>query len=438
MSQGEIRFGESLPVLHTGIPGPRSQALAQRLAHVESPNITRLEPAPIFWAAAHGANVRDVDGNVFVDLTAGFGVASAGHSNPAVTAAISAQAAELAHGLGDVQPSAVKVALLERLAAISPDSLDVGILGSAGAEAVEAALKTAWLRTRRPVTVAFEGAYHGLTLGALAVTHREEFRAPFEPLVKADVRFAPFPTGTADLPAALLTLDSLLDDSVGTILVEPIQGRGGIRVPPPGFLPALRQRCDGHHRVLVFDEIYTGIGRTGRWFACEHVNVVPDLLLVGKGITGSIALSACLGTREVMSAWPPSTGEAIHTSTFLGNPIACAAALAQINVIEERGLMRRATEIGDRISQRARKWCEQFRAVVETRGLGAIQAVALGAADRASAPRICELALQRGIILLPEGPASNVLALTPPLVISDGQLDHALNVVEAALGDCLF
>jgi 4-aminobutyrate aminotransferase/(S)-3-amino-2-methylpropionate transaminase len=431
-------FGQWLPGLRTEIPGPESRALATRLALVESRNITCLEPRPpIFWSEAHGANVRDVDGNVYIDLTAGFGAASAGHSNRAVVHALAHQAEQLAHGLGDVHPPAIKVELLEKLAAITPGPLAVSILGSAGAEAVEAALKTAWLRTGRPTIVAFEGSYHGLTAGALAVTHRLEFRTPFLAVLNPHVRFVPFPHSETDLPTVLGRLDAALDDSVGAVLVEPIQGRGGMRVPPVQFLPALRARCNGRQRLLIFDEIYTGMGRTGAWFACEHSNVVPDLLVLGKGLTGSVPLSACIGTADVMAAWPPSQGEAIHTSTFLGNPIACAAALAQIEELLNLQLIPRAHTLGEKIQKRARQWSSRWPVVQPARGMGALQGVPLSASKPGLAQAICARALARGIILLAEGPEADVLALTPPLVVTDAQLEHALTVIECSLEDCL-
>lgn len=433
------------------LPGPVSRTLARRLAGVESRNVTRItEDGPIFWAAARGANVVDADGNVYVDLTAGFAVAAAGHANPRVAAALGAQAAVLPHGLGDVSPPEIKVRLLERLAALAPGELGVTILGSAGAEAVEAALKTALLATGRPGVLAFTGAYHGLTYGALACTWREEFRAPFAAQLNQGVRFAPYPyayrwAGSGDVVAAsLAAVRRLLDEAatsplpIGCILVEPIQGRGGIVVPPDGFLAGLRRLADDRGLVLVFDEIYCGLGRTGRWFACEHDGVIPDVLVVGKALTGALPLSAAIGTRRVMDAWPPSAGEALHTSTFLGNPVSCAAALAQLSEIEERGLVARAAELGARLRRRLDGWIGRHAAVGEVRGRGLMQGVELvrpGGREPAGglALRVADAALRRGVLLLTEGPRANVLAFTPPLVITEAQLDFAVDVVEEEL-----
>jgi len=444
--------GDELGRVRGPVPGPVSRALARRLATVESRNITHVtEEGPIFWTAARGANVRDADGNVYVDLTAGFAVAAAGHGNPRVTAELGAQAAVLAHGLGDVYPPEVKVRLLERLAALAPGELGVSILGSAGAEAVEAALKTAFLATGRAGVVAFTGGYHGLTYGALACTWREEFRAPFAAQLNPGVRFAPYPYryrwgGAGDVVAAsLAAVRRIVDEAesspmpIGCILVEPVQGRGGIVVPPDGFLAGLRRLADERGLVLVFDEIYCGLGRTGRWFACEHEGVVPDVLVVGKALTGSLPLSAAIGTRRVMDAWPPSAGEAMHTSTFLGNPVSCAAALAQLSEIEERGLVARAAELGARLRARLDGWVRRFPAVGEVRGRGLMQGVELVRPGRGREPagelalRVAAAALRRGVLLLTEGPHANALAFTPPLVIAEPQLDFALDVLEEEL-----
>jgi 4-aminobutyrate aminotransferase / (S)-3-amino-2-methylpropionate transaminase / 5-aminovalerate transaminase len=434
--------GDELPHLATPVPGPRSLELGRRLGVVESRNITALDPPPIFWTDAAGAAVRDADGNVYIDLTAGFGVAHAGHANPAVTRAISGQAARLAHGLGDVHPPEPKVRLLERLADIAPGELGVTILAGSGAEAVEAALKTAVMRTRRPGIIAFEHAYHGLTYGALAATHRANFRSPFRRQLFDGVRFAPWPEPTDRAVAA--TLDAVRryiaeaeagDAPVGAVIIEPILGRGGLRVPPPGFLAALRDVCDGERTLLIFDEVYTGCGRTGRWFACEHEDVVPDVLVVGKALSGSIPISAAIGTGDAMSGWPASHGEAIHTSTFLGNPIACAAALAQLDAIAAGGLLERARELGERIAARAADWEQRFPAVGACRGRGLLRGVPVAGPGRALA--VTAACLADGVLVLTEGPEGDVLAITPPAVITTGQLDVALTVIERALTQIL-
>lgn len=430
--------GEQLPHLVTPIPGPRSQQLADRLRRVESRNITQTDPhAPIFWESAHGANVRDVDGNVYVDLTSGFGVANAGHSNTAVTSAIAQQSARLAHALGDVYPAEIKVRLLERIAGIMPPALEVTILANSGAEAVEAALKTAVMRTKRSGVLAFEDAYHGLTYGALGVTHRNHFRAPFESQLFAGVRFALFPDSTTAADDAVAEIDRILQHAetsehpIGCIIVEPIQGRGGIVVPPPWFLQALRARCDGQQRILVFDEIYVGMGRCGYWLASEHWNVIPDVAIIGKGLSGALPLSAAIGTRDVMDAWPASTGEAIHTSTFIGNPIACAAALAQIDAIESGGLLERARVLGERIQSRAQQWQARFQFVRGCRGLGLIQGIIMEDAQRAL--HVVNRCLEQGVLLLMEGTYADVVAITPPAVITDEQLLFALDTIESSL-----
>ncbi len=431
------RFGLQLPLRLTEIPGPRSARLAVRLGQVESRNISpgRQRP-PIFWAAACGANVRDADGNVYIDLTAGFGVAAAGHANRRVARAIARQASRLAHALGDVHPPVTKLRLLERLAQLAPGDLSVSILASSGAEAVEVALKTAVLRTGRPRIVAFEGSYHGLTYGALAVTARAEFRRPFQEQLFAGVRFAPYPDGQRGDSAAesLRAVEAELAAGAGAVIVEPVLGRGGIVVPPADFLPGLRRLCDEHGAVLIFDEIYTGFGRTGRWFACEHFRTVPDILVVGKALSGSLPLSVAIGTPAVMEAWPPWTGEAIHTSTFLGNPVACAAALANLREIGRRGLVARAASFGNRVALRTERWAMRFPAIVAAPcGIGLLRGVHLRPAAEPLALQLAERCLRAGVIVLAEGPAADVLAITPPLSISRAQLGYALDVIETEL-----
>jgi len=412
------------PALVTEIPGPRSRELAKRLAGVESRNVTCLGPdPPIFWERAAGATVHDVDGNRYVDLGGGFGVANVGHAHPRVVAAVQAQAARLLHGMGDVHPPAVKVELLEALCARFPGGGPArAVLSSSGSDAVETALKTALLATGRAGVVAFESAYHGLSLGALDATWRPDFREPFRARLPGATVFARY--GDAD-DAARAAREA--PQPIGAVLVEPVQGRGGERVPPEGFLRALRALCDREGWLLVADEVYTGFGRTGRWLACEHEDVTPDLLCLGKGLASGMPLSACVGRAEVMDAWPTSQGEALHTQTYLGHPPGCAAALASLAVIEEEGLVARAARLGAGALERLRAATAGRPGVREARGLGLMIGVECDTPARAlAATRRC---LERGVLLLPSGDDGRVLSITPPLVIGEEALDFALDIV---------
>jgi 4-aminobutyrate aminotransferase-like enzyme len=218
---------------------------------------------------------------------------------------------------------------------------------------------------------------------------------------------------------------------IGAIIIEPKLGRGGLHVPPAGILAALRERCDGQRVILIFDEVYTGCGRTGRWFACEHEGVVPDVLVVGKALSGSLPISAAIGSRAVMTAWPPSEGEAIHTSTFLGNPIACEAALAQLDAIRSGDLIRRADRLGEVIREKTSAWAAHYQDVEAPRGRGLLQGAPMRGAGQAL--RVAERCLHRGVLVLAEGTAGEVLAITPPAVITEVQLDFALAVIEEAI-----
>ncbi len=405
-----------LPLLKTRIPGPKSRALARQLRHYESRNITYVSDHwPIFWQRAAGANVWDVDGNRYIDLTAAFGVTNVGHTNPRVVAAIQKQAGQLLHAMGDVHPNELKLKLARELVGLTFGRWNKSegrvIFANSGAEAVEVATKTAAIHTKRPGIIAFEGAYHGLTYGALDTTWRADFRSPFS---KQLGHF------TAHVPFGRLPDVAKIQD-FGAVIVEPIQGRGGIVVPPNDFLPRLRRFCDDHGLVLILDEIYTGFCRTGRWFACEHSGVVPDLVCVGKAMAGGFPISACIGSAKVMDSWPESRGEAIHTSTFMGNPLGCAAALASVGEMKRLKLDARSRELGDWLAARLAR-------IGKVRGRGLMLGLEVD-----NAVPIIEKLLQRGVLALPEGSQSEVLGLTPPLVITKRQLDHCL----VALGDSI-
>jgi 4-aminobutyrate aminotransferase/(S)-3-amino-2-methylpropionate transaminase len=324
--------------------------------------------------------------------------------------------------------------LHERLAALAPGALEKTYLTTGGAEAVEFALKTALLATGKSRFIAYRGAYHGLTLGTLDVIGIDKFRAPFAPLVAGRTTRLDFPAADAALDAALAAARAALeaDREVAAIILEPIQGRGGVIVPPPGFLAGVRALCDEFGALLIFDEIYTGFGRVGTLFACEREGVVPDLLCVGKALGGGVPLGATIGTAAAMDAWPQSTGEALHTSTFLGSPLACAAALATLDEIERLDVVARV-RVGE---ARFRALLERFLAfdeIVAVRGLGYLWALEFRSA--AAANRIVVDALARGVILLQSGPTGTSITLAPPLIIDADQLTRAIDLVAACLAN---
>jgi 4-aminobutyrate aminotransferase-like enzyme len=430
-----------------------------QLRAYESRNVLFTEPDgswPIVWEHARGVQVWDAEGRPYLDLTAAFGVASAGHANPRVVRAGRNQMARLLHAMGDVHPHAQKALLARDLSRLTferwtapkekgtrrkakPPSLTGKVIfNNSGFEAVESALKTARLATGRKGIIAFKGAYHGLGYGALNATHREHFRGPFRDQLGAFGHFVPFPTREENLPKLEQALHTRLQrHPVGAILAEPVQARGGINVPPAGFLPLLRRLCDAHGALLILDEIYTGFGRTGAWFACEHSGVVPDLVCLGKALTGGFPLSACVGRADVMdAAWPASTGEAIHTSTYLGHPVGCAMALAQIEELRRLKLIPRSAKLGAWLLGHLRSM-EAEDLKIEARGLGLMLGLELrrgnGSPAGTEAMTLIKRLLRRGFILLPEGGHGNVISLTPPLTITKRQLWPFLMALEEYL-----
>ncbi len=414
----------------TAVPGPRSRELAAELARYEAPGVTYLgDDWPVFWERAEGALVWDVDGNRYLDLTSAFGVAATGHRNAAVIAAIEAQARTLIHGMGDVHPTEVRTRLLRRLAELAPGDLTKSYLATSGAEAVEFALKTALLATKKPRVLAYHGAYHGLSLGALEVAGIDKFRAPFAPLVPDRATFLPYPGRGDSLDDTLATARRALerDAEIGAVIVEPIQGRGGVIVPPDGFLRGLRALCDERALLLILDEIYTGFGRTGMMFACEREGIVPDLLCVGKAIAGGVPLAATIGTPRAIDAWPASAGEALHTSTFLGNPLACAAALAQLDELERLDVCARVRAGEASLGEHLRA-LRSLSGVRDVRGVGYLWAVEFEKASRAN--RVVVRGLGNGLVLLQSGPTGTSVTIAPPLTIEDRQLARALELFE--------
>ncbi len=439
-----------LPALVTPIPGPRSRELARRLRAAESRNVTYVDREfPVFWERADATNVWDADGNRFLDFTAAFAVAGLGHGAAPVREAMVAQSGRLIHGMGDVHPTEAKVRLCEELGTLTfgrwlgqPGKT---ILANAGFEAIEAALKTSLLHSGKAGVIAFSGAYHGLGYGALGVSGLPAFREPFRGQLRDFATILPYPTcyrcpfeeGAAyrleggPFPicssACLEKLATQIRQTiktrpVGCILVEPAQGRGGDVFPPLDFLRLLRTICDEYKILLVLDEIYTGFNRTGLLFACEHAGVVPDLICLGKGLTGGFPLSACVGRREVMDAWPESTGEALHTSTYLGHPVGCAMALA---ALAEHARPETAALVHTAGRRLKLALCElQSPHIGDVRGAGLMLGLELinpanGSPAGALAGATIKAALRDGLILLGGGPAGNVLSFTPPFGVSE-------------------
>ena len=413
--------GNDLPQLHTAIPGPRSRAWVDRLAARECPAITSRrarraaalgasDTDPVVWDEAFGVNVRDVDGNVLVDLCAGFGVAALGHRHPAVVAAGQAQLAHLPHAMGDAFPDVRRIELMERLCALT--GMDRVIFGCSGGDAVEAALKTARLATGRSRVLSFEGGYHGLASGPLAVIgyHVQAFQDPFRPLLGTHGDRAPWGGPLPDL------------SPYAAVLVEPVQGRGGMRAPPDGWLHELHTRARAAGALVIHDEIYCGLGRAGAWLAGSPLR--PDLLCLGKALAGGFPLSACLGTAAAMDAWGASTGEAIHTQTFLGNPTGCAMGLAALDEMERVDLPGMAERTGAWLTERLLR-VPGVRGVTG-RGLmlGAVVDDSLGAMRRMQA---------RGYLALPAGEHAEVLGITPPLNTPRAVLEGALDALGEAL-----
>jgi len=361
--------------------------------------------APVVWRSAEGCWVVDADGRRLLDLSAGFGVASVGHRNPRVVAAVKAQADRLLHGLGDLHGTDVRARLAERLAALAPFGLSRMLFHLTGAGAIELALKTALLATGRRGLVAFHDGYHGTALGALLPGGWPPLRDPFAPWLP-EPRLERY----GERPA--------LDASVAVVLVEPLQNRGGVILPPAGFLAELRRECDRVGALLVVDEVFTGLGRAGAMWMCEEQGVAPDLLVLGKALGGGLPLSACLGRPELMdAAWAGRARYAIDTHTHLGSPLSCAAALAVLDEVLEGELPARAARAGERL----------LRELPRARGRG----LALGVPCDAEA--VAAALLERGAIAVPAGPRADVLELSPPLVVSDRELDFALSALAEVL-----
>lgn len=417
-----LERGDQPPQISVTPPGPRSRELAETIAAVEAPVVNTLfgDAPSIVWREALGSNVLDVDDNIYLDLTSGFGVAAVGHRRPEVVAAIGQQAAQLVHGLADVASHPLRVELATRLGELAPVSEPRVYFAISGSDAVEVALKTAWLATGRSGILAFDPAYHGCTLGALAATSRQAFRRPFSEQLNPRVSRLPFGAPMAAIDEVLASVE------MAAVVVEPVVGREGVTLPPEGWLSELVACCNRHGVLLIADEVFTGFGRTGFWFACDAERLEPDLLCCGKALGGGLPIAAVVGRADLMRHWDHG-GEALHTATFLAHPLACAAALATLDVIESENLVERAARLGELLTLRGAAW-ERLDSVHSVRGRGLAWTLELHRQDTAA--EIARQATERGLLLLAAG---RRLQLAPPLVIADDQLEHALSVLDGLL-----
>jgi 4-aminobutyrate aminotransferase / (S)-3-amino-2-methylpropionate transaminase / 5-aminovalerate transaminase len=434
--------------LRTPIPGPRSLALMKRrnAAVVQG----AFHATPVFIDKAEGAVIEDVDGNRMIDFAGGIGCLNTGHRAPAVIAALRRQLDRFLHTSFNVLPYESYVAVCEKLNVLVPiQGPKKSLLVNSGAEAVENAIKIARSYTRRSAIISFEDAFHGRTYMAMALTSKTHpYKAGFEPF-PSDVYRIPFGycyrcSYSLTYPSCKLHCAKQIEDtfkrvvaaeSVAAVIAEPIMGEGGFITPPPEFFPILGEICRKHGILLIADEVQTGFARTGALFASERLGFDPDLLVTAKSLGGGLPLAAVTGRAEIMDT--PQVGQL--GGTFAGNPAACEAALAVFDIIEKENLCDRANRLGERFRKRAAKWQSQLELVGEVRGLGAMQALELVRSRATHEPaddetkQVSQYCYEHGLVTITAGSYGNVIRLLMPLVITDGQMDEGLDVLEAAL-----
>lgn len=420
-----------------------SEAVCERIRALEGSGMrTFSDPEPLVWQRTEGCRVWDADGREYLDLYAGFAVATVGYCHPTVTAAICRQAATMTH-CPSAAPSEVRASLYERLVGLAPPGLGRVLLAVTGALANETAVQLARAATGRQGVITFAGTYVGRTVGSVRYAGKHAYREQLG--VPGDAQFLPYPDpyrsawagGRDPGPAVLALLEDLLGDPASgveapaCVLVEPVQGNGGVVIPPAGFLAGLRRICDENGVLLLFDEIQSGFGRTGRLWACDHEGVVPDLMTVGKGIGGGLALGAVLGREDVMTTW---SSDAV-TSTFLANALNAAAGCAALDVLRDERLVDRSAALGARALSLLRDGLADSGHVGDVRGRGLFTGIEL-VADRKKRTPAADLALravgtlrERGVLVGRGGRHGNVIKLSPPLVIAENDLDAGLATV---------
>ncbi len=426
--------------LRTEIPGPRSREIIERKERVIADPLSLT--FPIVIERAEGATLTDVDGNTFIDFTGGVGCLNVGHSHPRVVEAAQEQLERFSHTDFTIVPYEVYVTLAERLCELAPIPNAKAAFFNAGTEAVENAIKFARSYTKRPAVIAFEGGFHGRTLLSLSLTSKTHpYKAGLGPFAP-EVYRVPFPNdyrgpsaeeALAALERALVT--QVAAETVAAIVIEPVQGEGGFMVAPREFMTGVRRICDEHGIVMVVDEVQTGFARTGKLFAIEHYDVEPDLITIAKSIAMGLPLSGVIGKPEIMD----SPGDSAIGGTYVGNPVAQAAALAVLDVISDEDLCARATTLGNQFRERMAAWQQRFPQIGDVRGVGAMCAIELveDPGSKTPAPKLAsavtDAAAERGLLLLKSGIYGNCIRVLTPLTLSDAELDEALAVWEDSL-----
>ena len=422
--------------------GSQEEWLARERAHLSQ---VLYRYTPLVIDHAQGSYLYAVDGRRYLDFASGIAVTNLGHGHPDVLRAAHEQLDRLVH-TSVVAHHEPAIELAERIAAVAPGKLDKVFFANSGAEAVEGAIKLARYTTGRSALIAFQGAFHGRTYGALSLTaSKSYYRERYEPFLPG-VYHAPYPypyrnpSGPGE--EATLTyvfdfIEEMLDTrvpprNIAAFIVEPVLGEGGYVVPPAGFMPRLRALCDQHGILLIADEVQSGYGRTGKMFACEHTGVVPDIMTLAKSIASGLPLSAVVASSKLMDQWEP----AAHGSTFGGNPVSCAAGVATLEVFQREGILANATEKGNDLLRRLRRLQQQSPAIGEVRGLGLMVGVELvnpdGSPNKELQKKIRQVCLDSGMVVLSCGPHDNVLRLVPPLNISQAELDEGWEILDGA------
>jgi 4-aminobutyrate aminotransferase len=447
MQATDTKIEPKLPNLVTPLPGPKAKASVDRDQKVVSPSYTR--DYPLVATRGRGAMIEDVDGNTFLDFAAGIAVVATGHCHPEVVAAIQKQAAELIHmsGTDFYYPNMAELA--EKLGAIAPGKEAKRVyFGNSGAEAIEAAIKLAKYHTKRDKLIAFHGAFHGRTMGALSLTASRSIQRKGFGTLLSGVFHMPFPDtyrGTYGIRPEHASADCLSylenelfrrrvdPDEVAGIFIEPIQGEGGYLPAPAEFLEGLERICRKHGILLVADEVQSGMGRTGKWWAVDHAGVEPDIVCTAKGIASGMPLSAVIARASVMN-WVPGA----HASTFGGNPVCIAASLATIRLLEG-GYIQNAARLGDFIMKKTADWTKRHKIVGEVRGKGLMIGIEFvrNQETKEKAPdlrnKIVQMAFQKGLLVL--GSGDTTLRICPPLMIDEEQAEFAVRTLDGIIGE---